>query len=140
MGKGRTQEDAIAELLLLPETDQKRTNALNLLVSWRINIELTDQVNREEERVLMALSQAYLEWEKQTVQRGRIQGLEQGLERLEQERRSTIVNLMQFRYGSVDQALQAIVPQLLRLDNAEYTRLLLQLSRAELIQHFDHLN
>jgi hypothetical protein len=37
LGKGRTQEDAIAELLLLPETDQKRTNALNLLVSWRIN-------------------------------------------------------------------------------------------------------
>jgi hypothetical protein len=39
-GKGRTQEDAIAELLLLPESNPKRGPALGLLVSWRISMEL----------------------------------------------------------------------------------------------------
>ena len=37
LGTGRTQEDAIAELLMLPEIDPKRNSALSLLVSWRIS-------------------------------------------------------------------------------------------------------
>jgi hypothetical protein len=42
MGKGRTQDDAIADLLMLPESDTKRSSALNLLVSWRISIEIME--------------------------------------------------------------------------------------------------
>jgi hypothetical protein len=138
MGKGRTQDDAIADLLMLPESDPKRSNALNLLVSWRINMEITNQVEQEERRILMALSQVYLEWEKQTKSLGVEQGLQQGLE---EERRVTIENLMRLRFGSgedteIDQDLQAIIPNLMSLPNAEYTRLLLQLSRKELIQYF----
>jgi hypothetical protein len=138
MGKGRTQDDAIADLLMLPESDPKRSNALNLLVSWRINMEITNQVEQEERRILMALSQVYLEWEKQTKSLGVEQGVQQGLE---EERRVTIENLMRLRFGSgedteIDQDLQAIIPNLMSLPNAEYTRLLLQRSREELIQYF----
>jgi hypothetical protein len=78
LGKGTTQENAIEELLLLPETTPKRATALNLLRLWQINIEMTGTVDQEEERFLMALSQAYLEWERQTLQRGREQGIKQG--------------------------------------------------------------
>jgi hypothetical protein len=138
MGKGRTQDDAIADLLMLPESDPKRSNALNLLVSWRINMEITNQVEQEERRILMALSQVYLEWEKQTKSLGVEQGLQQGLE---EERRVTIENLMRLRFGSgedteIGQDLQTIIPNLMSLPNAEYTRLLLQRSREELIQYF----
>jgi hypothetical protein len=35
------------------------------LVVWQISMEVMNQVDREEERILMALSQAYLEWERQ---------------------------------------------------------------------------
>jgi hypothetical protein len=134
MGKGRTQDDAIADLLILPESDPKRSNALNLLVSWRINMEITKQVEQEERRILMALSQVYLEWEKQT----KSLGVEQGLQ---EERQVTIENLMRLRFGSaedteIDRDLQAIIPNLMSLPNAEYTRLLLQRSREELIQYF----
>jgi hypothetical protein len=131
MGKGRTQDDAIADLLMLPESDAKRSNALNLLVSWRINMEIMNQVEQEERRILMALSQVYLEWEKQTKRLGREEGLEQ-------ERRSTIENLLQLRFGLVDQDLTGIIPDLMKLDNSEYTRLLLQLSKEELIHRFPH--
>jgi hypothetical protein len=77
----------------------------------------------------MALSQAYLESEKQTVRRG----LEQGLE---QERRSTIESVMRLRYGAIDEDLRALIPQLMTLSNPDYMALLLQSSRSELIAHF----
>jgi hypothetical protein len=125
MSKGRIQNDAIEELILLRDTDPKRTNALNLLTSWRISIEITGQITTEEERTLMALSQAYLEWEKQTVRQGR-----------EEERRTSIESLMKLRYGTIDDSLRAIIPQLLNLSSPDYMALLLQSSKSELIAHF----
>jgi flagellar biosynthesis/type III secretory pathway protein FliH len=134
MGKGRTQEAAIAELLEMPESDPKRSNALNLLVSWRINMEVTNQVESEEQRILMALSQTYLEWEKQTERRGLEQGREQGREL---ERRTILLNLMEARYGAIDSVLEAIIPDLLELKSEEWTRLVSQLSKEDLIQHLN---
>jgi hypothetical protein len=141
MGKGRTQDDAIADLLMMPESDIKRSNALNLIVSWRINIEITNQVEQEERRILMAVSQVYLEWEKQTKRLGIAEGIEQGIEQgidrgLQQERRSAIESLMQLRFGSIDESLEVIIPNLMALSSSEYTSLLLQLSKEALIQHF----
>jgi hypothetical protein len=74
----------------------------------------------------MALSQTYLEWEKQTKREGR-----------EQERRSAITNLMQVRYGGIDADLESLIPRLMALSGEEYTKLLIQLSKEELIQHFN---
>ena len=143
MGKGIVQESAIEELILLRDTDLKRANALNLLVSWRISIELTNQLESEEKRTLMALSQAYLEWEKQTrrqgLELGIVRGLEQGLEQgLERERRSTIMNLMRLRYGTIDSALEKVIPQLMAMSNEDYTRVLLNLSKPELIEQLQN--
>ena len=129
LGKGQTQEDAIEELLLLPESDPKRSSALGLLVSWRISIDLTDNVDLEERRILMALSQAYLEWEKDTKRQGREQGIEQ-------ERRSVIVSLMRFRYGAIGPELESIIPDLIALSTDDCTGLLLQLSQDDILQHF----
>jgi predicted transposase YdaD len=47
------------------------------LTSWKISIEITGQVDAEEE-LIMALSQAYLEWEQQTEQRGEQRGRQEG--------------------------------------------------------------
>jgi hypothetical protein len=52
MGKGRTQNDAKCGL------------ALDLLVSWRISMEVTEQFELEERRIIMTLSQVYVEWER----------------------------------------------------------------------------
>jgi hypothetical protein len=64
LGKGLTQEGAIADLLMMPESDPKRGLTLDLLVSWCINMEVTEQFELEERRVIMALSQVYMEWQK----------------------------------------------------------------------------
>ena len=129
LGKGQTQEDAIEELLLLLESDPKRSSALGLLVSWQISIDLTDNVDLEERRILMALSQADLEWEKDTKRQGREQGIEQ-------ERRSVIVSLMRFRYGAIGPELGSIIPDLIALSTDDCTGLLLQLSQDDILQHF----
>lgn len=125
LGRGRTQEEAIRELLLLPESDPKRSSALSLLVSWRISMEVMDQVDSEERRILMALSQAYQEWEQQTRRQG-----------LQQERQAAIASFMRLRFGTLDSELQSIIPALINLPAEEYTQLLWQLSREELLQRF----
>ncbi len=55
---------------------------------------------------------------------------------LEQERRSAISGLLELRYGSIDEQLTAILPILMTLTSVEYTPLIFQLSKQELIQHF----
>lgn len=96
-------------MLLLPETHPKRANALDLLVRWRINIEITANVEAEEERFLVALSQAYLEWERQT----RTQGIEQGIEQGEQRGRATVVSMqLRSRLGTLSQPVEAQIQQL----------------------------
>jgi hypothetical protein len=134
-GKGRTQEDAIAELLLLPESNPKRGPALGLLVSWRISMELSDQVDQEERRILMALSQAYLAWEKETEQRG----IERGIERGKQETQMlTITSILSTRFGPLDRELELILPAVIDLPIEVAMPLLLQLSREELLQRFSN--
>ena len=129
LGKGTTQEQAIAELLSLPESNPKRSLALDLLVRWRINIEITASIDEEERAFLMALSQAYLEWERLTEQRGRQQGIEQG-------QRMLVESILRSRFGSLDPDLTAIIPQVLSLPSEESAPLLLNLSREELLTRF----
>ena len=55
---------------------------------------------------------------------------------MQAERRATIENLLLVRFGSVDDALAAIIPQLLELPPEAFTPLLLNLDRSELLNRF----
>lgn len=88
-------------------------------------MELLDQVNQEERQILMALSQAYLEWEQKTEQRG----IERGAQR-------TIATILTTRFGPGDRTLEAIIPALMELPIETATPLLLQLTRQELLDRF----
>jgi hypothetical protein len=76
LGRGKVQERAIEELLALPEERIERQEILRLITNWQIRL----QQSQEAEDVEMAvqLSQAYLEWEKATLERGIERGIEQG--------------------------------------------------------------
>jgi hypothetical protein len=80
----------------------------------------------------MPLSQAYLEWERQIERRGFERWQEQ--ER-EQERQEILLSLLKARYEAIDAELEAVIPSLMALSSKEWTRLIVQLSKAELIQH-----
>lgn len=69
----------------------------------------------------MNLSQAYLEWREATLQEGQ---------------RQVVENLLRVRFGSLDEELEKVIEPLLKLLPQEYSRLLLELSREELLTRF----
>ncbi len=87
LGRGETQSGAVQELLNLPQANPMRQKIAELLVSWRISVEIQEQLKKEDQEVFMALSQVYLEWKETTKQEGRLEGLQEGrLEGLQEGR------------------------------------------------------
>jgi hypothetical protein len=131
LGSGDTQVQAIREVFALPPSIPYRLQILQLLAQWRITtVELNPNIDDDEEEQLnMALSQAFLEWEKLTEQRGEERGIEQG-------QRLVVENLLRVRFGDLDPQLTEIIPSILALPPDTFTPLLLQLSREELLARF----
>jgi hypothetical protein len=98
LGKGRCQQEAIEEVIALPHPDPHRDLALELLVNWKIALEIFPQPSEEEE-TFMALSQAYREWELKTMfigeQRGIQIGEQRGIQIAEQQQRRMILELLE---------------------------------------------
>lgn len=110
LGRGRTQQAAIEELLALPADDNRRSQALQLLVNWRIRLELTNPQDAEEQELMATLSQAYLDWEQRTEQRGELRG--------EQRERDLIMRQFAHRFGDLPASLRTRTEQL-SLDRLE---------------------
>ena len=68
-------------------------------------------------------------------------GLQQGLQRgLQQGQQRVVENLLRVRFGELDEELLAIIEPVLSLSPEEFTPLLLQLSRDELLARFRDRN
>lgn len=126
LGKGLIQQQAIAEVIALPAEDSKRSAVLKLLATWKISIKVRNEIEQDDRELIMALSQAYLQWEQETKRQGREQG-----------QREVVENLLRARFGELDEQLAAIVTPILKLPSQEYTVLLLQLSREDLLARFE---
>ncbi|MEC4892416.1 MAG: hypothetical protein SAL07_09615 [Oscillatoria sp. PMC 1051.18] len=134
LGKGTTQQQAISELIALPEANLLRVNTLELIANWRINLQMRENLTDEDRELIMNLSPAYLQWREATLNEGVQQGVQQGIQQGSlQGQRLVIENLLQVRFGSRDESILQIVDALLALPPQEYTRLILQLSREELL-------
>jgi hypothetical protein len=131
LGKGLIQKQAVDDVIALPKGNSKRSKILSLLYTWKISMEVNTLIDDVEDRkeLMMNLSQAYLEWEQETVERGKEQG-----------QRSVVENLLLFRFGSLDPELEAIIPSILALSPGEFTPMLMRLSRKELITRFNTQN
>ena len=132
LGRGKTQEQAIDELIGLPEGSSQQRELLELLANWRINLKLRDNLKSEDQELIMNLSPAYLKWREETFQEGRQEGRQEG-------QRLMIENLLAARFGEVDEALSNLVESILQLSVQERAQLMLQLpmlSREELLARF----
>lgn len=99
--------------------------ALELLYNLRVILETNQNLDAEDRELIMELSPLYLERLDEATQ----QGIQQG--------ESIVVeNLLRVRFGVLDEELQSIVAPLLELPPEEFTSLLLQLSRDELLARF----
>lgn len=65
LGRDATQERAIREVLALPLDHPWRDRILRLLASWKVRIDLNEIENFSGQEALMALSEAFLQWEQQ---------------------------------------------------------------------------
>ncbi len=74
LGRGRVQANAAQEVLALPQDDPLRDGALQLLSSWKIVERIHPDLEQTNREFNMALSQAYLEWEKEVERRGELRG------------------------------------------------------------------
>jgi hypothetical protein len=122
LGKGGTQKRAVEELTELPENNPFRENLLEILADWRKNLELRDNLSREEEEVIMNLSPAYLQQIEDWKQEGQVY---------------LITSLLEGRFGSLDAELSGLVEKIANIPISERTQLLLSLgnlSREELLQ------
>ncbi len=78
LGRGKTQDQAVRELLELPQGNAFRENVLELLISWRVSMEINNILETEDREVFMTLSQTYQEWKEATKQEGRQEGRQEG--------------------------------------------------------------
>ncbi len=111
--------------------------ALELLYNLQQNLQVTQNRDADDRELLMRLAPLYQQDREQAIQEGEQRGLQTGLQTgLQQGERLVVENLLKVRFGELDNELQAIIAPLLALPPEEFTPLLLQLSREELIARF----
>jgi hypothetical protein len=130
LGRGKVQQRAIDELEALQIDSPFRANALKLLLKLRVILEANQTINPDDQELIMRLAPLYEQKLEEATQKGMEKGVEQG-ERL------VVENLLQARFGTIDPSLAAIIEPLLALPPAEFTPLLLNLSRDDLIDRFN---
>ena len=141
LGRGNSQKQAIDELENLPRDSQFRATALELFYQLQENLGFNQSLSVEDRELVMRLRPLFqeklAEVERIAQQRGEELGEQRGEQRGEQQAKRQIVeNLLRVRFGSLDEQLSAIIDPLLALPPEEFTPLLVQLSREELLVRF----
>jgi hypothetical protein len=141
LGKGKTQQQAIDELLTFAPDHPQRQRTLELLLTWSITIENKAYLTQSEQQIMIKLRTLYQESiqaaEEKGIQTGIQEGIKQSIETgLQSERRATLETIFLARFGGIDPELMAVIDQVIILSASEYSQLLHQLlflSREELI-------
>ena len=157
LGRGRVQQEAIAQLTALPVDNPLRANALELLYNLQANLQAnlasSPEGDEEDKELVMAIAPLFQEQLQaaqqqglqqgiqqgreegiqqglqQGLERGLSQGLEQGLELGRQEQQRLILeNFFRFRFGELDDKMTALFSTVSTLPAAEFTVMLLSLS------------
>jgi len=95
LGRDETQERAIRSVLALPRTHPRRDIILKLLANWKVRLDIGEIIDFTGQEALMALSEAYLEWEQRVEARG-----------IEQGSRALISRLLVRQVGALPSAVQ----------------------------------
>ncbi len=125
LGRGTVQQQAIEEINLLSPNHPFQKATLELIYNLRENLKINQNLEEDDRELIMRLEPLYQQDREQAKQEGRQEG-----ERL------VVENLLKVRFGSLDEELQTIIEPILTLTPEEFTPLLIQLSREELIQRF----
>jgi hypothetical protein len=145
LGRGKVQRQAVEELEALANNSPFLGDIIelvhNLIAVLSARQRQEHDIDQDDQELIMKLSQMYQqqleEIKKQERQEGLQEGEKRGLDRgIERERRAMIESILQVRFGEVDSQLATIINSLIAMNREEFTPLLLQLSREELLARF----
>ena len=145
LGKGKVQRQAVEGLEALANHSPFLADIIqlvnNLIAVLSARQRQEHDIDKDDQELIMKLSEIYQqqleELKKQGLQEGRQEGRQEGIER---ERRAMIESIMEVRFGQVDSQLQTIINPIIAMGREEFTPLLLQLSREELLARFTQYN
>lgn len=133
LGRGKVQRQAVEELEALSENSPFLTNIIqlvhDLIAVLSARQEKEHDIDQDDQELIMKLSEMY----QQQLAEIKKQEREEGILR---ERRAMIESIIQVRFGELDSELATIIDQVIAMTREEFTPLLLQLSREELLARF----
>jgi hypothetical protein len=132
LGRGAVQEQAIIELQALPLNHPYQKATLELVYNLRQNLRINQELEDDDRELIMRLEPLY----QQDRELAKLEGKQEGIQEGQQVGREIIENLLQIRFDTLDDELSAIIPLILALPPSEFTPLLMQLSKEELIARF----
>ncbi len=105
MARDGVQRQAISELLTLPGNHPMRQITIEHLAVLRINLNMGQNLNKDERTLAMNLTPVYEQWRKETLQEGRQEGRQEG-------ERSLILRQLSRRVGTMSPAVMSQVETL----------------------------
>jgi hypothetical protein len=141
LGRGKVQRQAVEELEALLANSSSLSNVVQLVHDLIAILSARQQqqqdIDQDDQELIMKLSQIYQEQleeiKKQERQEGELLGIDRGVQI---ERRAMVESILEVRFGKVDADLATIIDQVIAMSREEFTPLLLQLSREELLAKF----
>jgi predicted transposase YdaD len=116
------------EMLQQSETSDKGSAILDLVITAIVY--KFSELNRDEVLAMLGLELKEPRAFRETRAEGKAEGKAECKAEVIKE---GIEAILLVRFGEIDEDLAAVVPKLMKLDSREYTRLLLNLSRSELL-------
>jgi Domain of unknown function (DUF4351) len=113
LGRDQTQISALREVSNLPKDHPRRNKILRLLAAWGVKIETGEIENFFGQEIIMAFSQAFLDWEEATQEKGVEIGEKRGISIGKQEQaRSLVLRQLARRVGIMPAELRSQIEQL----------------------------
>ena len=120
MGKGKVQQTAMAEIAALPTNHPYRSNALDLLLSYRVELEAKQNIEPEEQALIMQLSPLLLERIAASEQRGELKGYQE-----------LVLRILRRKIGDLSLELEAQVRRLSLVQAEELGEALLDFTHTD---------
>ncbi|NER38900.1 MAG: hypothetical protein F6J93_33925 [Oscillatoria sp. SIO1A7] len=129
LGKGKVQKEAITELRAIPEDNQFRVQALELVYNLLSTLDARKDLENEDNELLMELSPLYTKKLETATQQGQ---------------RLMLESMLQVKFALGDSPaepegvgeLNQIIDALMQLPALESAQLIMQLSREEILERF----
>ncbi len=141
LGRGKVQQEAIDEIEALPANSPYRDEALKLFVKLKVTLENRNDREQNETELMMKLADSPLFTE--YMNRATATAVEAAVETavataVRSVHQDVVESLILKRFGSLDDDLIRVIPNIIKLSPLEFTPLMVDLSREELIDRFSN--